>query len=96
MGGAVFFFRLETNLFGGDKFLDFSGRGSYKHKHDFQEPKAFLNNWLRMDDIEESYRRPLFMSYLGFIEAQLEGKNDEFGSLDVLTAANILAGPQFY
>ena len=93
MGGAVFFIRLEINLFGEDKFLDFSVRGSHKHELKFQKPKAFLHKWLRMDATEESYKRAKFLSYLGFTEKQFEEKSDQFGSLDVLTAANILAGP---
>src|SRR5947199_5484678 len=77
-----FFFHLQSSILGVENYLDFTRYESIRQYEEVAQPKAYLNNWLKMEDLEENYARSQLLVFLGVTEGEVEEKNDRFGPLD--------------
>ena len=100
--GLVPFILLQKALLGEERVLE-AGRTTLfdmqqlKRDEELLAAKHYLKYWLRMDSNlqihDSNLLKPRFFSYLGLQSLENQEKHDYFGPLDLLSAANILAGP---
>ena|SRR5436190_15627618 len=92
------FSRISTVLLGHGTYFDNPRIRPWKRVQ--LEPKQYLNDWLRMESLDQSplRLRSQFLSFLGLSDMQSPGMNgskssEDFCPLEGLSAAKLLAGP---